>query len=253
MWPRRNAAGELLVVVLDAALVRRDLATARTPPVRTIADLVGAKHALRNRRDVFGARADIDHDAATGEWVGLLKLTADGAETIRAELDAMREQGSLREGDVPSLLNRLAARGEEGPAPMELALGTRHELGLSWIVPMLGLLEREHPHLTLDLYFSSGPDLELRVRSGEIDCAVTSRRTTDPTLDRLDAGLLPRLQRLEQTIVQPAERSVGHDQDHVAGLDRPGQQDVGDADDLAVLGVGDRPQEVQHDLDVVRG
>src|SRR3954453_17983436 len=28
-----------------------------------------------------------------------------------------------------------AGRGEIGPAPMELVLGTRHELGMSWIVP----------------------------------------------------------------------------------------------------------------------
>lgn len=76
-----------------------------------------------------------------------------------------------------------SARGETGPAPQELTLGTRHELGLSWVLPLLADLEGSFPHLTFHLYFSSGPDLELRVRSGEIDCAVTSRRTQDPRLD----------------------------------------------------------------------
>lgn len=76
-----------------------------------------------------------------------------------------------------------SARGETGPAPRELTLGTRHELGLSWVLPLLADLERIFPHLTIHLYFSSGPDLELRVRSGEIDCAITSRRTQDPRLD----------------------------------------------------------------------
>ena len=76
-----------------------------------------------------------------------------------------------------------AARGELGPAPMDLELGTRHELGISWLVPMLPRLRRAHPGLTVNLYFGSGPDLELRVRVQEVDCAVSSRRLTDPKLD----------------------------------------------------------------------
>jgi len=75
-----------------------------------------------------------------------------------------------------------AARGEEGPPPVDLVVGTRHELGLSWLVPMLDDLSRALPHVTLHLYFGSGQDLELRVRTGEVDCAVTSRSTTDPKL-----------------------------------------------------------------------
>ena len=78
-----------------------------------------------------------------------------------------------------------AARGEGGPPPMELVLGTRHELGMSWILPQLGKLERALPHLTLHLYVSSGPDLELRVRGSEVDCAVSSRQVSDPKLDAL--------------------------------------------------------------------
>jgi len=78
-----------------------------------------------------------------------------------------------------------AGRGQVGPAPMELVLGTRHELGLSWIVPSLGRIEKSHPGLSLHLYFGSGPDLVLRVRTLEIDCAVTSTRITDPKLEAL--------------------------------------------------------------------
>jgi LysR family glycine cleavage system transcriptional activator len=78
-----------------------------------------------------------------------------------------------------------AARGEVGPAPVEIVMGTRHELGLSWLTPNLEVLQREHPTVTLHLYFGSGPDLLLRVRTLEIDCAVTSARMTDPTLDAL--------------------------------------------------------------------
>lgn len=76
-----------------------------------------------------------------------------------------------------------AARGELGPTPMDLRLGTRHELGLSWVVPMLPTLAEVHPALTFHLYFGSGQDLELMVRTQEIDCAVSSRRITDPAVD----------------------------------------------------------------------
>jgi LysR family glycine cleavage system transcriptional activator len=75
------------------------------------------------------------------------------------------------------------ARGPSGPPPMDLTLGTRQELGMSWVVPMRGRLMRERPWLNLHLYFSSGPDLLLRVRTLDIDCAVTSSTFTDPKLD----------------------------------------------------------------------
>lgn len=75
------------------------------------------------------------------------------------------------------------ARGEIGPPPMEITLGTRHELGVSWLVPQLDRLAKRHPTLGLHLYFGSGPERLLRVRTMEIDCAITSSRLTDPKLD----------------------------------------------------------------------
>jgi DNA-binding transcriptional LysR family regulator len=72
----------------------------------------------------------------------------------------------------------------EAPAlEAELVLGTRHELGMSWVVPLVERLQAAFPKLVIHLYFGSGPDLLLRVRTGEIDCAVTSTRLTDPKLD----------------------------------------------------------------------
>jgi LysR family glycine cleavage system transcriptional activator len=76
-----------------------------------------------------------------------------------------------------------AARGDVGPPPRDLVLGTRHELGVSWILPQLDRLERERPWMHLHLYFGSGPDLLHHVRTLEIDCAVTSTRFMDPKLD----------------------------------------------------------------------
>ncbi|MCA9522892.1 MAG: LysR family transcriptional regulator [Myxococcales bacterium] len=76
-----------------------------------------------------------------------------------------------------------AGDGSAGPVPMELVIGTRHELGMSWLLPMLDDLEASHPGLTLQLYFGSGPDLMVRVRSLEIDCAISSSVITDAKLD----------------------------------------------------------------------
>ena len=103
-----------------------------------------------------------------------------------------------------------------GPAQtaVDIVLGTRHELGLSWVMPQIDELSRAH-NLQLHLYFGSGSDLLLRVRTLDIDCAVTSTRFTDPKLDSV------RLHREDYVFVgakelltrQPLSR-VEHAQDH---------------------------------------
>ncbi len=80
---------------------------------------------------------------------------------------------------------RRAARGETGPASVDLTLGTRHELGMSWILPQLARMGQRMPWLNLNLYFGSGVDLLLRTRTMELDCAVTSTRFEDPKLAAL--------------------------------------------------------------------
>lgn len=69
--------------------------------------------------------------------------------------------------------------------PMEIVLGTRHELGLSWILPQMDRFKKDIPSLEIHLYFGSGPDLVNRVRTMQIDCAVTSTRLADPKLEAL--------------------------------------------------------------------
>jgi LysR family transcriptional regulator, glycine cleavage system transcriptional activator len=83
---------------------------------------------------------------------------------------------------LASECTRLAS-GELAAAPVDITVGTRHELGMSWLVPMLPALMAAQEGLTIHLYVGSGADLVLRVRTLEIDCAVTSTRLTDPKLD----------------------------------------------------------------------
>ena len=74
------------------------------------------------------------------------------------------------------------ATGEARKPVMDLVMGTRHELGMSWLLPALPVLRADQPWITFHLYFGSGSDILLRVRSLEIDCAVTSSRFDDPRL-----------------------------------------------------------------------
>lgn len=75
-----------------------------------------------------------------------------------------------------------AVRDDAAPPPVELTLGTRFELGMSWIVPMLPGLKAALPQLTLHLFFGSGHEIVERLRAGLIDCAVTSTQVADVRL-----------------------------------------------------------------------
>jgi LysR family glycine cleavage system transcriptional activator len=80
---------------------------------------------------------------------------------------------------------RVAAAPDRALSPVDIVLGTRQELGLSWILPQLDPLAKAHPWMRVHLYFGSGSDLLLRVRTMEIDCAVTSTPLADAKLDAL--------------------------------------------------------------------
>lgn len=56
----------------------------------------------------------------------------------------------------------------------KLTLGTRFELGTTWIVPALIELRRSHPHWAIDLAFGSGRDILNQLESGKLDAIVTS-------------------------------------------------------------------------------
>jgi len=75
-----------------------------------------------------------------------------------------------------------AGRGELGPEPQEIVLGTRHELGMSWVLPLLPRLRARHPGITFHLYFGSGVDLLARVRSLDVQLAIGSMRVDDPRI-----------------------------------------------------------------------
>jgi LysR family glycine cleavage system transcriptional activator len=90
-------------------------------------------------------------------------LTAEGRALMPAAERALASvRDCLRAIDHPSALT------------LRVRLGTRFELGLSWLVPAVIELERRRPSLLVDLYFGSGPDILQRLERGALDAAITS-------------------------------------------------------------------------------
>ncbi len=52
----------------------------------------------------------VDPAAASGEWIGLMHLSARGSGLVREELAGMRAEGALAAADLPALLERLMRR-----------------------------------------------------------------------------------------------------------------------------------------------
>lgn len=75
------------------------------------------------------------------------------------------------------------ARGEGPYPPFLLKIGTRYELGLSWIVPSLQDLENNRPERRVDLVFGDSQALLLEIESGTLDAMVSSVRLTQVGLN----------------------------------------------------------------------
>lgn len=60
--------------------------------------------------------------------------------------------------------------------PYRITLGTRYELGLSWIVSSLPVLQKQTPERTIDLIFGDSQDLLAHLNAGRIDALVSSTR-----------------------------------------------------------------------------
>lgn len=67
--------------------------------------------------------------------------------------------------------------------PYVIVVGTRYELGLSWLVPLLPALERDAPARRIHLYFGDSDALLARLGAGRVDAAITSVRLASAGLD----------------------------------------------------------------------
>lgn len=76
----------------------------------------------------------------------------------------------------------IAAARDEAVPPFELRIGTRFELGLSWLTPAIEPLRAALPARTIHLHFGDADDLLARVWNGGLDACVTSTRLTSRAL-----------------------------------------------------------------------
>ena len=69
-------------------------------------------------------------------------------------------------------------RDHSAPAPpYTLTLGTRYELGMSWLVPQLQALREAHPARRISLRFGDSAELLHAAQRNELDAVITSTRT----------------------------------------------------------------------------
>lgn len=68
------------------------------------------------------------------------------------------------------------------PVPFDLVVGSRFDVGLRWVVPAFGPLERERPERRLHAAFGDVGDLMPRVFRDEVHCVLTTARLTETNL-----------------------------------------------------------------------
>lgn len=75
-----------------------------------------------------------------------------------------------------------AVRDDDAPMPFDLCVGTRYELGLSWLLPALEALSAGRPERHIHLRFGDASELIRATRAGEVDAVVASVRLTESGL-----------------------------------------------------------------------
>jgi DNA-binding transcriptional LysR family regulator len=65
------------------------------------------------------------------------------------------------------------------PERIRFSVGTRFELGMSWLVPTVDELRATRPHWQIDLVFGSGPEILDRLAQARVDAIVTSAPVAD--------------------------------------------------------------------------
>ena len=65
---------------------------------------------------------------------------------------------------------------------IELTIGTRYELGTSFLLPLLEEFQHSHPQWHFHLFFGDAPSLSAALLSSEIDVALSSMRIDHPRI-----------------------------------------------------------------------
>jgi len=128
---RRHILESLLETQADIAIAVDALGRSRADEPERVTDLVGCSRPytgnyLEEEAPVWLRRIgnDLRAEEVHGEWIGLVNLSARGSELLRAELEAMRADGSLPTASLLDVFARLVGAGHQ--------IGVRYVLG-SWL------------------------------------------------------------------------------------------------------------------------
>jgi phosphoenolpyruvate phosphomutase len=111
---RRYILHSLLTSSADIVVAVDTLGVSRPHPGKR--DLVTADHGFSGDylddqpAHLRRMASDILQDEIAGEWMGLVRFSARGAEWLQEEIAEMEAEGLLEHGDMPLLLTRLAAK-----------------------------------------------------------------------------------------------------------------------------------------------
>ncbi len=101
------------------------------------------------------------------------KLFERRVRSVALTLEGHRLVPMAQETVRKALQCREVVQGDKQQA-IEFALGTRFELGMSWVLPAVLEFQEEHPQYAMDLYFGSGNDLLDRLKQREVEAIITS-------------------------------------------------------------------------------
>ena len=105
------ASGADVVLAVDASGGAARQGSTPSPSDLVVADRRFSGHFLDDAPAHLRRMAsDIPPEEACGEWMGLARFSARGAEWLREEIAALEAEGLLETADLPLLLTRLAAR-----------------------------------------------------------------------------------------------------------------------------------------------
>jgi LysR family transcriptional regulator, glycine cleavage system transcriptional activator len=138
------------------------------------------------------AQAEFITAAALGKRIQTLEAQLGGALFARTSRQiTLTPQGAALLPRARRLLHEAQECLREGAQGVahELTLGTRHELGMSWLLPMRHALAAAQPQVLLHYYFGAVADLERRLLEHRLDAIVTSH---EPATARLEGILLHR-------------------------------------------------------------
>lgn len=155
------------------------LTPANAPDLDSLRCFVAAAEAPSFRR--AAARVALS-PAAFSERIkrleGLLEVELFVRTTRQVSLTAAgrRLLGPAREAIAAATACLSAVRPDDRPPPVRVRLGTRFELGLSFVVPALDDLRAARPERRIDLYFGESDALLERLGAGRLDAVLSSIR-----------------------------------------------------------------------------